>query len=543
MKTPVIAIIGRPNVGKSTLFNNFVGKKKAIVEDVPGVTRDRNYALIERFSIPFYLIDTGGYEIDATDTLQKFVVEQTLLAIDEADIVFCMFDGNTGVQPTDEEIVALLRKYKKQVYYIVNKCDGAEQNLKAVDFYSIGIGELHDISALYGRATKDLAEQALQALPNYSEIIAQTKEEKRRKEDENYKTELEIDNLLKQHPKEKDDEDLGNEFEEEVEEVQFEEDNFDFAPVFFEDESVGDEQIYLKQNRLQQVKRGGKILRNETPLDAEIDADEVEKLPELEKINVAIIGKPNVGKSTLFNSLLGYKQAITSDIAGTTRDSLDIEFERNGQKYVLVDTAGLRKKTKISDKVERYSTIRALNSLSDADVVVMVIDAVDGPQEQDTKILGLAHGHGVAVVLCINKWDLVEKDYKTVKEYTDKVREAFKFAKYAPIVFTSAISGRRCSKVLEAVRNVAIQRNRRIPTGELNRVLRFAHTRATAPAYRGRLLKFYFGTQITTCPPRFALFFNFTKGIHFSYLRSIKNTLRDKFGFEGTDIKLVLKKR
>jgi GTP-binding protein len=263
----------------------------------------------------------------------------------------------------------------------------------------------------------------------------------------------------------------------------------------------------------------------------------------LEQINIAIIGKPNVGKSTLFNALLGTKRAITSSIAGTTRDSLDVELFKDEQKYLLVDTAGLRKKTKISDKVERYSTIRALNSLSAADVVLMVIDAVDGPQEQDTKILGLAHEHGVGIVICINKWDLIKKNYKTVKEYTDKVYDTFKFARYAPLVFMSAISGRRCSKVLGVARDVAIQRRRRIPTGQLNRVLKFAHSKATAPTYRGHLLKFYFGAQITTCPPRFALFFNFTKGIHFSYLRSLKNTIRDKFGFTGTDIKLVLKKR
>jgi GTP-binding protein len=339
--------------------------------------------------------------------------------------------------------------------------------------------------------------------------------------------------------------------------------------VFFEGDETQDEGQYLKENRLLQTPpKATKQKGNEKAPEKEFsEEEEEEELPVLEHINVAIIGKPNVGKSTLFNSLLGSERAITSSIAGTTRDSLDVEFVRDGQKYVLVDTAGLRKKTKISNKVERYSTIRALNSLSSADVVIVVVDAGDGPTEQDTKILGLAHERGAGIVICVNKWDLIEKGHKTVKEYTDKIRDAFKFAKYAPIVFTSAISGRRCERVLSTVRDIAIERSRRIPTGQLNRVLKFAHGKATiersrriptgqlnrvlkfahgnatAPTYRGHVLKFYFGTQVATCPPRFALFFNFTRGMHFSYLRSLKNTLRDKFGFGGTDIKLVLKKR
>ena len=476
-KTPVIAIVGRPNVGKSTLFNQIIGTKKAIVEDIPGVTRDRNYALVDRFSIPFYLIDTGGYEINAGETsgdpLQKFVVEQTLLAVDEANIVFCLFDGDTGLQPVDEEIVDLLRKNRKKVYYAVNKCDGLEQSLKIVDFYSLGVNALYDISALYGREVKDLVEQALQSLPDYKELLDTDRMLKKHQADANYQADLEIQRLMQQYPKEKDDEDLGKEFEDDEEEVKFEEDNVsadDFAPVFFEDDGTQDaaqnEAQYLKENRLRQIqsKRAGAVVVGvdgnppvqDTTVQAETADDEKEELPVLGQINIAIIGKPNVGKSTLFNTLLGTERAITSPIAGTTRDSLDVEFVRDGQKYVLVDTAGLRKKTKISDKVEKYSTIRALNSLSSADVVVMVLDAADGPTEQDTKILGLAHERGVAVVICVNKWDLVEKNHKTIKEYTDNVRDAFKFARYAPIVFTSAISGRRCVRVLSTARDVAI---------------------------------------------------------------------------------------
>ncbi|MCB0346611.1 MAG: ribosome biogenesis GTPase Der, partial [Bdellovibrionales bacterium] len=320
-----------------------------------------------------------------------------------------------------------------------------------------------------------------------------------------------------------------------------------FAPVFVPGEATetatGSEltaEQYQASNRLRDLRQTTYIgvIEEEEPLDNKQEI--VDRLPE--RVRVAIVGRPNVGKSTLVNTLSGEQRSITSDIAGTTRDSVDLDLKRDGQQYVLVDTAGIRKKARISDRVEQYSAMRTLRALSECDVAVVVIDATDGPNTQDTKIAGIAHEQGRGLVIAINKWDLVEKNNRTVKQFTDKVREEMKFAPYAEVVFISAKSGKRCPRIIEAVKQAARSRERRVPTSMLNKVLRRAVTKNSLPVYRGRPLKLYFAAQVGTSPPRFVLFFNFPRAVHFSYLRFLKNALREEFGYEGTDIKLVARK-
>jgi GTP-binding protein len=313
-----------------------------------------------------------------------------------------------------------------------------------------------------------------------------------------------------------------------------------FAPVFIP-EKDGDEERYDKSHRLAEIvylpEQVDEVWEAE---DGTLAVDGPETIKE---VRVAIIGKPNVGKSTLLNTLVGETRAITSDIAGTTRDSLDIQFEYDEQQYVLTDTAGLRKKARVSDEIERYSTLRSLRAISDADVAVLLIDASEGPTDQDAKIASLAHDQGKGLVIVINKWDLVEKDHRTAHEFKQRVKEEFKFAPYAPLIYTSALSGRRCVKILPEVRKIALSRLKRISTGKLNKLLQEKLRRVSPPSYRGVPLKLYYANQVDVAPPRFALFFNQPKGVHFSYLRFIKNSIREGFAFEGTDIKLMTRKQ
>ncbi|MCC6932268.1 MAG: ribosome biogenesis GTPase Der [Deltaproteobacteria bacterium] len=539
---PIIAIVGRPNVGKSTLFNRVVGENKAIVEDLPGVTRDRNYALVENYSFPFYLVDTGGYDTDNTDPLQKRVVEQTMVAVDEADIILCLFDGNTGLQAGDEEIVSILRGYNKTIFYYVNKCDGKEQEEKIYDFYALGVSELKDLSAKYGRNINDVVEETLKTLPDYEEQARRTKEKRERLQAQQEDMELEIQRELAALNTDDEDEELeddGGDFE--FSDGPGEGDSVEprFAPVFTPGGEWESENDYLKENRLTKLAPS----KGSASTEEEQEEEKQEEVIALDLIKIALVGKPNVGKSTLYNTLLGEERVITSDIAGTTRDSVDTPLKRDGQDYLLVDTAGLRKKARVTDNVEHYSTLRALKALSAADVCVLVIDALEGVSEQDTKIAGLAHDQGLGLVICINKWDAVEKTHHSVHEFTLDVRDKLKFARYAPIIYISALSGRRCPRVLDTAKEVAYARQRRIPTGKLNRILKRVHERTSAPTYRGLVLKFYFAAQVAVAPPRIALFFNFTRGVHFSYLRALKNAIRDEFGFVGSDIKLSVRRK
>jgi len=540
MRVPVIAIIGRPNVGKSTLFNRVIGKREALVEDEEGVTRDRNYEYVDRYAIPFHLVDTGGFEDKPQDELRAQVVEQTLLAVEEADVLLVLFDGSVGVQPGDEEVVDLIRRYRKPCVFGVNKCDGAEQSLRVVDFYQLGVDELHPLSALHGIGASDILDIALQQLPDYQELVAEYRaahvDEEQSIVEARFELEQNFDELDKLA------EQAIEQWDQEDEEVDpyAEQSEPKFAPVFVPGETFETEIEYLRQHKLRPAPHssGNLALKEQEEIDALVE----EEQPKLKIIKVAILGRPNVGKSTLLNALAGEKRSITSNQAGTTRDTVDFELDYNGNAFKIMDTAGLRKKSKVSARLERYSTLRALSSLGEADVAVCVIDAVEGPTEQDAKIVGLAHSQGRGIVIAVNKWDLVEKDHTAVKKFTDDVRDAFRFAAYAPIVFMSAISGRRCIKVLEHAQVVAVQRQRRVHTGKLNRILQRAVKQKTPPNYRGMPIRLYYASQIASCPPRFVLFFSHPKEIHFSYMRYLKNCVRDQFEFSGVDLKLMARK-
>ena len=534
-KIPIIAIIGRPNVGKSTLFNRIIGQKRAVVEDCAGVTRDRNYALCESYEFPFYLVDTGGFELNSSDELSKLVVEQAVLAVEEADIVIAVFDAQNGCQGADADVVDLLRRQNVPALFVANKCDGKEHEVLAAEFYSLGIDEISDISALHGRGVRTFVQKALKILPDYKSYAAEKSRQDRMLEEA--KQELERANIdISVSP-----EDSHIELDQKSKLqplVQIKEP--EFAPVFLPEEEAISELEYDRQYRIAPISQ---YLEKEQGQEESDDEKENIELPAISLIRVAIIGRPNVGKSTLVNTLIGEQRVLATNVSGTTRDSIHCHLTRDGQDYLIIDTAGLRKKGRVGDRIEKYSTIRALNSLSECDVAVIVLDAVEGPLEQDGKILGLAHEQGKGIVLAVNKWDLVEKDYKTVKEFEKKVEEAFKFSPYASLLFVSALTGRRCSKIISTVRDVALEGNKRIPTNLLNKVLGSAVRRQKPSSYRGQPVKLYYATQIEQSPPRFVLFFDYPKAIHFSYLRYLKNVIRENFGFQGSDIKLVCKKR
>lgn len=433
----VVAIVGRPNVGKSTLFNRIIGQRRAIVEDVPGVTRDRNYAEVTRYSTPFILIDTGGFEPISEDCLLVQMREQSQLAVEEADVILMVMDGREGLTPSDVEVVSGLRRAGKPVFYVVNKVDGPKQDAETADFYSLGVDEVHPISAEHGRGISDLMEQVLAVLPH----------------------------------------------------------------------------------------------------------DELPAEEEASQVRLAVIGRPNVGKSSLVNRLLGYERVVANATAGTTRDSIDSPLEYNGQRYVLIDTAGIRRKGKVSQKLEKFSVVQALKGMDRAHVVLVVIDASEGVTEQDLTVAGYAYEKGRAVILVVNKWDLIVKDHKTMGQYTADLRDSFKFLPFAPVLFVSALSGQRTNRIMGLVEKVAAEFNRRIPTPELNRVLKEATISHAPPMDQGKRVKLFYITQTSVRPPTFVAFGNRTKGIHFSYHRYLVNQLREAFGFEGCPIRLFFKDR
>jgi len=542
-RIPIIAIVGRPNVGKSTLFNRVLGEHRAIVEDVPGVTRDRNYALVERFDVPFLLVDTGGIDPDTGDEISERVLEQTLVAAEEADIILALFDGAQGCQENDREVVRILRKYDKPVYYVVNKCDGDEQALRTADFYQLGIETLYDCSALHGRRVQLLFEMVLKSLPNFQALYDSARAREEREQEAETHAGLIADEELSKE------EIVDPEGDFELDE-DFEEKTPNFAPVYLPEEALEGltPEQYEKEYRLLKIEdsEARELPSEEENLweeDPQAFENDVAKPIDLPIIRVALVGRPNVGKSTLINTLTGEQRAITSPVAGTTRDALDLKIRREGQDFVFIDTAGLRKQARISEAIEKFSAMRSLSAMAASDVAVVVLDGTMDPGEQDAKIVGLAHEQGIGLVIAVNKWDLVEKNHRSVHSYTEKVREAFKFAPYAPIVFISALSGRRCPWIIETVRDVAYERAKRVPTSHLNQILKRALKRFSPPPYRGRDIKLFYGVQVDVSPPRFALFFNFPKALHFSFLRFLKNALRKEYGFVGTDIKLLAKKK
>jgi len=438
---PLIAIIGRPNVGKSTLFNRLSERKKAIAIDQPGATRDRNYAEASWNGRAFTVVDTGGFEPVSTEKILTQMREQTRLAMEQADIIVFLMDGKDGLTPSDEEIVRLLRSYRKPVYYAVNKIDGPRHDENVYEFYRLGVEPIYTISAEHGRGVDELMNAVTADIP-----VAEPEDEK--------------------------------------------------APA-----------------------------------------------GEGEPIRIAVVGRPNVGKSSLVNRILGYERTIVNPLPGTTRDAIDTPFEREGRRYVLIDTAGIRRKSRISQNLEKYSVIEALRTLDRCDIALVLIDGEEGVTEQDARIAGLALEKGVACILVVNKWDLVEKDNSTVGVYVNRLREELKFLQFAPIAFVSALTGQRLGRIFELVDAVWAEYTRRIATAELNAQVERYIAENPAPLYRNRPNKIVYATQPRVKPPTFVFFVREPKAIHFSYERYLTNRIREGLGFESVPIRLIFRKR
>jgi len=436
MSNPVIAIVGRPNVGKSTIFNRLAGERIAIVEDKPGITRDRIYSKGEWLDRAFHIIDTGGIEVAPADEILLRIRQQAELAIDEADVIIFMVDGKAGLTEADKEVAEILYRTKKPVVLAVNKIDNIQMQNEIFDFYTLGFGEPYAISGAHGIGLGDL-----------------------------------LDAVVAHFPKQQD-----NDYGEDL-------------------------------------------------------------------IRVALIGRPNVGKSSLVNALLGEERVIVSAVAGTTRDAIDTLFSTPEQDYVLIDTAGMRKRGKVYETTEKYSVLRALKAIEGAEVILIVIDGEAGIIEQDKKIAGYAHEAGKAAIFVVNKWDIVEKDDKTMQEFVKKIRDNFLFMPYAPIVFVSAKTKQRIQQILPKVSEVAEAHNLRINTSALNDVINDAVAINPPPSDKGKRLKIKYSTQVAVKPPSFVLFVNDPELMHFSYRRYLENKIRDAFVFEGTPIRIIFRQK
>ena len=437
MSKPIVAIVGRPNVGKSTLFNSLAGHNISIVKDTPGVTRDRIYADVSWLNYQFTLIDTGGIEPESKDVILSQMREQAQMAIDTAHVILFIVDVRQGLQDADDKVADMLRRSGKPVLLVVNKVDSFEKQIMDVyEFYNLGMGEPLPVSSSGKLGLGDMLDEVVRHFP---------------------------------------------------------------------------------QN-------GGEDEEDDTP-------------------RIAIIGKPNVGKSSLINKLTGKNRAIVSDIAGTTRDAIDTRLTVSGKEYILIDTAGIRRKSKIREELERYSIIRAVTAVEKADVVVLVIDAVQGVTEQDAKIAGIAHERGKGILVAVNKWDAVEKDDRTVNRFSADVRSTLSFMPYAEILFVSAKTGQRLPRLFDVVDMILENQSLRIQTGVLNEILTEAVAMQQPPSDRGKRLKIYYMTQVAVKPPTFVLFVNDKELMHFSYVRYLENRIRDAFGFRGTPLKFIIRER
>jgi len=437
MAKPIVAVVGRPNVGKSTLFNKIIGKRLSIVDDTPGVTRDRIYGDAEWLNRKLMLVDTGGIEPKTDDIILANMRAQAQLAIDTASVIIFVTDIKTGVTAADEDVAAMLRKSGKPIVVCVNKCDKiGDMPAEFYEFYNLGLGDPVAVSSVHGHGTGDLLDEVIAHIP-------------------------------------------PEEFDDEEEDI----------------------------------------------------------------INVAVIGKPNAGKSSLVNQISGEERVIVSNIAGTTRDAIDTRIERNGIKYNFIDTAGLRRKSKVEDKIEKYSVLRAKMAIERADVCVIMLDAVDGFTEQDSKVAGLALEQGKACIIAVNKWDIVEKDGKTMDNYRKSLMKDFSFMPFAPIIFISAKTGQRIDRLFDLINYVHAQNTMRISTGKLNDILADATARVQPPTDKGKRLRIYYMTQASTKPPTFVCFCNNAELFHFSYQRYLENQIRSTFGLEGTPVRFVIRER
>lgn len=437
MSKPVVAVVGRPNVGKSTLFNALAGERISIVKDTPGVTRDRIYADVNWLDYHFTMIDTGGIEPDSRDVILSQMREQAEIAIATADVIIFLTDVRQGLQDSDSKVADMLRRSGKPVVLVVNKVDSFEKFMPDVyEFYNLGIGDPFPISAASMLGLGDMLDEVVKNFPDYAK-------------------------------------------------------------------------------------------------DEEED----------ERPKVAIIGKPNVGKSSLINKLAQEDRVIVSDIAGTTRDAIDTDITYDGKEYVFIDTAGLRRKNKIKEEIERYSIIRAVTAVERADVCIIVIDAMEGVTEQDAKIAGIAHERGKGIIIAVNKWDAIEKDDKTIYRHTEKIRQILSFMPYAEIIFISAKSGQRLNKIFELIDVVIANNSMRVATGVLNEIVTEAVAMQQPPSDKGKRLRIYYTTQVAVKPPTFVIFVNDKELMHFSYTRYLENRIRETFGFRGTALKFIIRER
>ena len=471
---PIVALVGRPNVGKSTLFNRVVGGRTAIVEDRARTTRDRLYGVAEWNDRRFVVVDTGGLERHPADTIEEKVQDQARLAIGEADVILLVVDAAAGETPGDAEAADLLRTARAPVLVAINKADNERLELDGAEFYRLGWAETYPTSAIHGRGVADLLDAVVWALPPESVAEQQRKEREARLEQD-----IEWEAL---------------------------------------------------------AVRGDAGGSTETVVEIDIPA---------ESVRVAIVGRPNVGKSSLLNALLGEERVIVSDVPGTTRDAIDTTLEWAGRRLRLVDTAGIKRRGKVAagPAAERFSALRAMKAIGRADVAILVLDAIDGLTAQDAHVAGHVVEEGVGLVIAINKWDLVEKDDRTFDGYVDAIRAEVPFLSFAPIVAISALSGLRVSRALDAALVIADERRRRVATAELNRVLREATFRQPAPAVRGKRPKFYYATQAAIEPPTFVLFASEAGNVHFSHRRYLENRIRAAFGFSGTPVRLIFRER
>ncbi|UZT83351.1 ribosome biogenesis GTPase Der [Caproicibacterium sp. BJN0003] len=437
MSKPVVAIVGRPNVGKSTLFNKLIGARLSIVEDTPGVTRDRIYGECEWDGRKICLIDTGGIEVKTSDLLLSQMREQAQLAIDTANVIVFVTDIHSGILAADRDIAAMLMKSGRPIILCVNKVDSVgEPPMEFYEFYNLGLGDPIAVSSVHGHGTGDLLDRVIELLP-----------------------------------------------------------------------------------------------------------EETEEEDAVDTIHVAVIGKPNAGKSSLINKIVGENRCIVSDVAGTTRDAIDTEVENSYGNFVLIDTAGLRRKSRVTDTIEHYSVLRAQMAIERSDVCVIMIDATEGFTEQDSKVAGLAHESGKGCIIAVNKWDAVEKDGRTMESFRKSLQNDFSFMDYAPIIFISAKTGQRIDQLFSMIKQVAKSNSMRIATGMLNDVLAQATARVQPPTDKGRRLKIYYMTQASTNPPTFVCFVNSAELFHFSYQRYLENRIRETFGLEGTPIRFIIRER
>ena len=437
MALPIVAVVGRPNVGKSTLFNKLIGQRLSIVEDTPGVTRDRIYAKCEWLTHEFMLVDTGGIEPNSDDIILSQMKRQAELAITKADVIILVTDLRCGVTANDYDVANILIKSGKPIILCVNKCDSlGDPSPEFYDFYNLGLGDPVAVSAAHGHGTGDLLDEVLKYLPKMQE------------------------------------DEYGEDF-----------------------------------------------------------------------IKVAVIGKPNVGKSSVINRIAGEERVIVSEIAGTTRDATDTVIENEKGRFVFIDTAGIRKKSKVLESIERYSVLRSYMAVDRADVAVIIIDATTGFTEQDSKVAGYAHEQGKACIVAVNKWDVIEKETNTMDEYRKELSEKFSFMAYVPFIFISAKTGQRIDKLYELIKFVNDQNSIRISTGKLNDILAYATARVQPPSDKGRRLKIYYMTQPSTKPPTFVAFVNRADLFHFSYQRYIENQIRETFGLEGTPVRFIIRER